>query len=240
MRRVDSQWWQALADRVTPSSAFEALEPEHLAWSAGIALALIVVRPLWLIARVAVTLVHELGHALTGIIAGRKFTGFRINVDMSGHALTKGKPRGFGLVATTWAGYPSPAIVGTALIMLALGGWAAPAISVCLAVLVFALIRVRSFLTAVVMLGAIAGTGALWWWGADLLQAQVLVGAGLVLLVGAWRHVGAVARSSDTGSDAAALARLTGVPRAVWLATFVLVLGALTWLVVSRALELIG
>ena len=57
------------------------------------------------------------------------------------------------------------------------------------------------------MLVALGATGALWWWRDDALQAQVLVGIGIVLLVGAWRHLGAVLRSRDRGSDPAVLAR---------------------------------
>ena len=55
--------------------------------------------------------------------------------------------------------------------------------------------------------------------------------------IGAWRHVGAVLGSRDPRSDAAALARLTGVPPVLWLASFVLALGLASWL---AAAELLG
>ena len=83
-------------------------------------------------------------------------------------------------------------------------------------ILLVALVRVRSLLTAVVMLVALGATGALWWWRDDAVQAQVLVGAGIVLLVGAWRHLGAVLRTRDRSSDPGVLASLTHVPRVVW------------------------
>ena len=51
------------------------------------------------------------------------------------------------------------------------------------------------------------------------------------------RHVGAVLGSRDPRSDAAALARLTGVPPVLWLASFVLALGLASWL---AAAELLG
>ena len=57
------------------------------------------------------------------------------------------------------------------------------------------------------------------------------------VLVGAWRHVGAVLGSRDPRSDAAALARLTGVPPVLWLGSFVLALGLASWL---AAAELLG
>ena len=74
--------------------------------------------------------------------------------------------------------------------------------------LVAALLRVRSVLTAVVVVAVGAGAGALWWAAPSEVQAQVVVGAGLVLLVGAWRHLGAVVGAPRQGtSDPEVLAR---------------------------------
>jgi hypothetical protein len=153
---------------------------------------------------------------------------------MSGHAVTVGPARGAGRVLTTWAGYPAPAVVGAAAVWVAGRGWAAPALTLGLAVLVVALLRVRSFLTAVAVLGALAAIAALWWWRDDQLQATVLVALGVVLLVGAWRHVASVARSRDRGSDTAVLAGLTRVPRALWTGTFLLVCAAASALAAAQ------
>jgi hypothetical protein len=101
-----------------------------------------------------------------------------------------------------------------------------------LVVLVVAALRVRSVLTGLVVLAVGVATGALWWSGSDRLQAQVLVGAGVVLVVGAWRHLAAVAGARGRGaSDPDVLARLTPVPRAAWVLTFVLACAAATWVV---------
>ena len=51
------------------------------------------VDPLWRVLRLRVTLVHELGHAFVGMLVGRRFTGFVLRGDMSGHAVTVGPPR---------------------------------------------------------------------------------------------------------------------------------------------------
>ncbi len=189
---------------------------------------------LWRVLRLLVTLVHELGHAGVGVLVGRRFTGFVLRGDMSGHAVTVGPARGAGRVATTWAGYPAPAVVGAAAVGLAAQGWAAPVLTGILAVLVTAALRVRSLLTALVVAAVLLAAGALWWQRDSELQAQVVLGAGLLLLVGAWRHLGAVLRARGDGtSDPAVLARLTVVPRAVWNATFVLVAAGATWFVVG-------
>jgi hypothetical protein len=98
-------------------------------------------------------------------------------------------------------------------------------------VLAFALVRVRSALTVLVVLAALAWLGALWWWRSDTLQPQVLLGLGCVLLVGAWRHLSAVLGDRGSGSDPAVLAALSHLPRVVWSASFVLVCAVSTWVV---------
>jgi hypothetical protein len=182
-------WFEAVRDRVVPASGDVALAAPRLLIVLGIALVLVAVEPLWRVVRLAVTLVHELGHAVVGVLVGRQFTGFVLRGDMSGHAVTRGPVRGPGRMASTWSGYPMPALLGAAMVWAAERGWAAPVITAGLAVLLFALVRVRSALTVVVMLVAIAGSAALWWWRDDALQTQVLVGLGVVLVVGAWRHL---------------------------------------------------
>jgi len=184
-----------------------------------------------------VTLVHELGHAVVGMAMGRRFTGFVLRGDMSGHAVTVGRARGAGRVVSTWAGYPAPAVVGAAMAWVAGRGWAAGFIGGVLVILLIALIRVRSALTLLVMLVALAATGALWWWRDDVLQAQVLIGTGIVLVIGAWRHLAAVAASPDRSSDPGVLASLTHVPRIVWNLSFAIVCAAATWLVATEVLS---
>jgi hypothetical protein len=144
-------------------------------------------------------------------------------------------------VFTTWAGYPAPGVVGAVVVWLAVRGWSAPVLTGILAVLVVAALRVRSGLTALVVGVAMVGAGALWWAGAAQLQAQVVVAVGLVLIVGAWRHLWAVIAAPDpTVSDPGVLTRLTRVPRAIWNTTFVVVLAWASWLAGSTVLDASG
>ncbi|GGL45100.1 membrane protein [Phycicoccus endophyticus] len=189
----------------------------------------VAVGPVWGVLRLGVTLVHELGHAVVGLAVGRRFTGFVLRGDMSGQAVTVGRASGPGRAATTWAGYPAPAVVGAVLAWLGVRGWAPTVLGVVLLVLALALVRSRSLLTVAVVLAVGALAGWLWWSGSRQLHAQVLVGTGIVLVVGAWRHLAAVAGSRDLHSDAAVLARLTHLPRPLWLLTFALVCAAATW-----------
>lgn len=214
-------------DRVVPVSGLDA------GWWALPALALalvaVVVPVIWLRARLAVTIVHELGHAVIGMLLGRRFTGFVVSADMSGHAVTVGPRRGFGRVASTWAGYPAPAVLGALLVQLAFGGWAGAVLLAALVVLVLSVVFARSVHTVLTVLVTAALVAAVWWWGGPLGAACLLLGAGVLLLLGAWRHLGAVIATGGRHDDPGQLAELTGVPAWLWNGTFVLVIGACTF-----------
>ncbi|MFD2758637.1 M50 family metallopeptidase [Gulosibacter faecalis] len=232
-------WLAEVWSRIVAAEAPPQLHGTVLLVALVAAAAAVGVPALWRILRIAVTLVHELGHAMVGMLVGRKFTGFVLNGDMSGHAVTSGPARGAERALTTWAGYPAPAIVGAALVWLGGVGWSAPALTVMLGVLLVSLVRVRSWLTLLVMLASICAVGALWWWGDDDVQAATLLAVGLVLVVGAWRHLGAVWGSRNSTSDPAVLAQLTRVPALVWNASFALVCLAATALCVLEVWPLV-
>ena len=118
-------WFEELRSRVEPIGGAVALDRRALLVVAGCALVAVAIPAVWRVLRIAVTLVHELGHALVGMAVGRRFTGFVLRGDMSGHAVTVGKPRGPGRALSTWAGYPAPAMVGAAMVWLGGRGWAA-------------------------------------------------------------------------------------------------------------------
>lgn len=223
-------WLSEIAERSRPAAEVVPLEGTALLTTLALAAAAVAIRPLWRVLRVAITLVHELGHAFVGILAGRRFTGFVVRGDMSGHAVTVGRSRGAGRIATTWAGYPMPAFIGAAMVVLAEYGYAAPLLTAILLLLMVATIRIRSALTLLVMLLALSATAYLWWDRDDTVQTHVLVGVGIVLIVGAWRHLGAVLPrgAGDRGSDPAVLAQLTWLPRTAWAVTFVIAIALAT------------
>lgn len=221
-----SAWWSDAVSRTSPDAA-----PGWGSWawiSAAVAAVLIAVPLLWLVARPVVTIVHELGHAIIGILLGRRFSGFVVNANMSGHAVTRGKPRGVGLVLSTWAGYPAPAVVGVTLVLSALSGWSPVVLGIGAALLTVSLLFCRSWHTVWVVLVAATISASAWWWAPAQLQQGLVLGLGLVLLIGAWRHLGAVIRGGGRGDDPAALASATRVPAGLWILSFVLVLGACT------------
>lgn len=246
---ADAAWWEAIVARTAPWPPGSTTSPwcavitrpggaqnsfcpagapsPWLLWlPIAIGLALVVLPPLWRRVRIGVTLVHELGHAAAGILVGRRFTGFVIRGDMSGHAVTVGKRRGPGLALTTWAGYPMPALVGAGLVWVALAGWAPLLLLAVAAGCVVTLPFVRSWTTAGVTLAVGIAAGALWWWRSDVRAGVVVLVVAAVLILGAWRHWAAVARS-PRGSDPAALAKQTGWPGWFWVGTqFLAIAGA--------------
>jgi len=228
-----------LSGRIVPAPATADVSASGLGIALASAAVLVAWRPTWQLLRVGVTLVHELGHAVVGLAVGRRFVGFVVRGDMSGHAITAGPARGAGRVASTWAGYPAPALVGAALVCVAVRGWAAPVTTLLLLTGLLVAVRVRSMFTALVLGVVLLATAALWWWRDDAIQLQVLAAAGLVLLVGAWRHVFSVIRIGSRGDDPAVLAQLTAVPRMLWNLSFVAVAAASSWLVVIQLMDVV-
>ena len=229
-------WFEVVAARVRPLAEGAHLTAYGIWIALGVSLVAVLVRPVWRVLRLAVTLVHELGHAFVGMLVGRRFTGFVLRGDMSGHAVTVGRPRGPGRVVSTWAGYPAPGVVGAAMIWSAVRGWSAAVVGVVLVALLVAMLRARSALTGLVMILALAATAALWWWRDDTIQEQVLIGTGIVLLVGAWRHLAAALADRSRSSDAAVIADLGHLPRALVTLSFAAVLAAASWLAATEVL----
>lgn len=223
VQRWLAEAWQRLQPDVSPD-----LGP-WVALVLGVVAALVLLPGLWRRVRVIVTAVHELGHAAVGVVAGRRFTGLVLRRDMSGHAVTVGRSRGLGIVASTWAGYPAPALVGAGLGRLAEAGWAAPTLAGLAVALAATLVRARSLYTAVVVAALAAVCAGLWWWAPADVHGAIVLGLGCFLVAGAWRHLAAVVVDHSPGADPAVLARLTRVPAPAWMASFAVVLAGATW-----------
>lgn len=223
------QFWDALIARVQSGLAVQVLPASiWLPFAVAGAAIVVFVGPFWRLVRTVVTVVHELGHALVGLLCGRKFTGLVINSDMSGHTVTSGRARGLGLILTTAAGYPMPLLVGAGVCAAALTGRAGLVLLIALVLVLFALVRARSLFTVVSLLAVFAGCWATWWFGQAVVQAAVICGIGLVLIMGGWRQLAAVIRQGGPGQDPGVLARLTPLPTLFWQLVFVLIAGAST------------
>ena len=175
----------------------------------------------WPAVRMAVTVCHEAGHAVAATLSGRSLQGIRLHSDTSGVTLTKGKPTGAGMVITLLAGYPAASLVGLLAAAVAGTGHAVGMLWLLVGLLALMLLKIRNVHGAlvVVALGAVLALAT--WYAPALYLAWLAHGLAWLLLLAGPRPVVELAfsrRRATAGSDAAQLARLTHLPRMVWIA----------------------
>lgn len=185
--------------------------------------------PVWRRVRHGVTIVHEGGHAVMAMLCGRRLQGIRLHSDTSGLTVSRGRPTGPGMVATAFAGYPAPSVVGVVAALLVADGRAFAALWATVLLLALMLVAIRNLYgLLVILLAGGAAIGVSWWASADVKVAVSYV-VTWVLLLGAPRaalELAAERRRTRSGrSDADQLARLTPLPAGVWVALFLLFTG---------------
>ncbi|MCL1871692.1 MAG: M50 family metallopeptidase [Promicromonosporaceae bacterium] len=205
-----------------------------------IALAVVLVRPVWHVARHVVTIAHEGAHALVATLTGRRLDAIRLHSDTSGLTISAGKPRGFGMVATTFAGYVGPGLVGLGAAWLLKEGYAVGLLWLLVVLLALLLLKVRNLFGLWSVLVAGVALVCVSWFLSEAVQSVVAYAVTWFLLLGAVRPVLELQsqrfRRQARQSDADQLARLTGLPGLFWVFVFLLVtVGALalgaTWIV---------
>jgi len=195
--------------------------------TALIALVVVVFRPLWRIARNAITIAHEGGHALVALLTGRKLRGIRLEFDTSGLTLSAGRPTGPGMMFTLLAGYIAPSLVGLAGAWILGGNRITLLLWVAVVLLLLMLINIRNAfgVVSVVVTGGIVL--AVSWYASPQVQAAFAYTGVWFLLVGGVRPVGELQklrqRGRMPGSDADQLAGLTHLPAVFWVFLFYLV-----------------
>ncbi|GGC02191.1 M50 family metallopeptidase [Cellulomonas carbonis] len=200
--------------------------------AAALVVVVLLVPGLWRVARNVLTIVHEAGHALVAVLTGRRLQGIRLHSDTSGLTVSVGRPRGPGMVATAFAGYPAPAVLGLGASWLLGRGYAVGVLWVLLVALALLLVQIRNLYG----LWAVLVSGVLLWgvttWAPAAWQVAVAYVVTWFLLLGAPRAVVElqVSRSRERrrgvrrgASDADVLAGLTRVPGLVWVGVFLLV-----------------
>ena len=222
-------WSRATTPQPLPSSGV-------VLTAAFIALACVVVPGVWPLARHALTVLHEGAHAAVAVLTGRRLAGIRLHTDTSGLTVSVGRTHGPGMVATTAAGYPGPALIGLAAAWVLGRGYAVGVLWALLVAVVLLLVQVRNVYGLWVLLLGGVGLAALTWWAPTALQVAVAYALTCFLLLGAPRAVVELQshrrRERRAGrrrtSDADQLARLTMLPAIVWVGVFlVTTVGAL-------------
>ncbi|BCJ58588.1 M50 family metallopeptidase [Micromonospora endophytica] len=202
-----------------------------------VALLVVSTRLPWRIARNAITIAHEGGHALAALLTGRKLHGIRLHSDTSGLTLSAGRPTGPGMALTLLAGYIAPPLVGLGGAWLLAGNRITLLLWIAVVLLLAMLVMIRNVygaLTLVVTGGAVL---AISWYASPQVQAAFAWTGVWFLLLGGVRPVVELQRMRTQrgmpASDADQLAGITPLPAFFWVVLFgvvnlaVLVVGGL-------------
>ncbi|MFF5293968.1 M50 family metallopeptidase [Paractinoplanes globisporus] len=184
-------------------------------------------RPVWRIARNAVTIAHEGGHALMALLTGRRLRGIRLEFDTSGLTLSSGRPTGPGMVLTLLGGYIAPSLVGVLGAWLLGGNRITLLLWLAVVLLLLMLINVRNLfgVISLVVTGAIVFVVS--WFASAQIQAIFAYAGVWFLLFGGVRPVFELQSLRRRGrmpdSDADQLAHITHVPALFWVGVFLVV-----------------
>lgn len=197
-----------------------------------IALGLIMPNRAWPISRNLITIAHEGGHALVALLTGRRLAGIQLHSDTSGVTVSAGRPNGFGMILTAFAGYVAPSLLGLGAALLLAQGRLLATLWVATVLLALMFVMIRNLYGAMtVAVTGLAVFGVSYWTPTSV---QALFACTLVwfLLLAGPRPVYELQRKRSRGqapeSDADQLAVLTSIPGIVWVgAFFVITLGSL-------------
>jgi len=189
----------------------------------GLALAALVPKRAWRLGRLVVTAVHEFGHALVAVLAGRKVSAVHLRADASGVTFHQGTFGRGGRMITAAAGYPAPGTTG------AIGSWlvANHHPTWWLAVLAgfgatMAVLWVRNLFGLALMLVWVAALG--WLLASGNPTIDTLIGSAVAwyLVLGGLRATAELV-ADGSQSDATDLGRLLHLPSVVCKAMFMIV-----------------
>lgn len=230
------QWLSMTVETIWMSSTtqVDALDASIVVWCAILAFTAVLVNPIWSIARNAITIAHEAGHAIVALCTGRRLQSIQLHSDTSGVTVSSGKRSGPGLMLTTFAGYAAPALWGLGCAALSAAGYATGALWLLVVLLVLLLSRIRNGYGLLSIITAIVLVIGLSWWGSGALRAQAAYTLAWFLCFGSIRPVMELQHQrmshNVTGSDADQLARETGVPATVWVIIWIMLDILVLWL----------
>jgi hypothetical protein len=199
-----------------------------------LALVLVVAPATWPRVRLGVTVVHEAGHAIVAVAVGRRLRSVRLHSDTSGLTVSRGKPRGPGMVAMLAAGYLSPAGLGLVAALLLADGRSVGLLWLLVVLAAALLVWVRNGYGFVVLLLGGAGVLLVTWYADGQVQSVAAYLIAWLLLLAAPRpllELLAAGRRRGRTSDPDQLAALTRVPAVLWI--LLLLLANLAGLVVG-------
>jgi hypothetical protein len=210
-------WHRVLSTQARPDTRV-------VAGAAILALAMVIPRTTWVLTRHLVTIAHEGAHGIVALLAGRRLSGIRLHSDTSGLTVTRGRPRGLGMILTFFAGYIGPALFGLLAAVVLGSGHAVGLLWAVLLLLALLLLQIRNWYGLYSVLATGCVVFAVSWWLDERAQSAFAYLVTLFLLLAAPRPVVELQASRRRGgarrSDADELARLTGVPGLLWVMVF--------------------
>ena len=217
---VTNLWDKLLGAQPDPPGLLELL-------TALAGLLAVAFRPVWRVARNAVTIAHEGGHALVALLTGRKLRGIRLEFDTSGLTLSAGRPSGPGMMFTLLAGYIAPSLIGLLGAWLLGGNRITLLLWLTVVLLLVMLINIRNLFGVLSLLITGAIVFVVSWYASAQVQAVFAYAGVWFLLFGGVRPVFELQSLRSRGrmpeSDADQLAHVTHVPALFWVTVFLLV-----------------
>ena len=206
-------WGRATATQPVPDARFVVL-------TGALALVLVLAPATWARVRLGVTVVHEAGHAVVAVLVGRRLRSIRLHSDTSGLTVSRGKPRGPGMVVMLAAGYLAPAALGLFAALLLADGRSVGLLWLLVVLAALLILWVRNGYGFLVLLVGGAGVLLLTWYGDGQVQSVAAYLITWLLLLAAPRPLVELLRAGrrrGRTSDPDQLAALTRVPAVVWI-----------------------
>ncbi|KAA2254463.1 M50 family metallopeptidase [Solihabitans fulvus] len=218
---IITQLWDSLSSLVRDT-------PRAVVVGAGlVALLVVLSRGPWRLARNAITIAHEGGHALVALLTGRRLAGVKLHSDTSGVTVSAGRSHGPGMVFTALAGYVTPSLLGLGAAALVSAGHVRVLLWISIALLLAMLVMIRNVFGVVSVVVTGGALFAVSWFTTYEVQAAFANLVCWFLLFGGVRPISELQRKRRRGrardSDADQLARLTRVSGTAWVALFALV-----------------
>jgi hypothetical protein len=205
-------------DRATATQPVPDVE---LVVAAGlVALVLVLTPATWPRVRLGVTVVHEAGHALVAVLVGRRLRSIRLHSDTSGLTVSRGRPRGPGVVAMLAAGYLAPALLGLVAALLLTAGHSVGLLWLLVLLAAAMVLWVRNGYGLLVLLAGGAGVLGVTWYAEGAVQSVAAYLIAWLLLLAAPRPLVELLRAGrrrGRTSDPDQLAQLTRVPAVLWI-----------------------
>lgn len=239
MTQPELSVWDTIWQQISEVTPLLDLTPVLIIGAA--VLALVAWHPTWRVLRNVVTIVHEGCHAFMALLAGRQLGAITLHSDTSGLTVTRGRPRGLGMILTAAAGYTGPAVTGLLGAWVLSRGWSAGLLWGFVLILALMLLKIRNWYGLWSLLATGVVIGVVTFFAPAAVQVYLAYALVLFLLFAAPRPVLELTSqrrrtpARARTSDADMLGQITWLPAPVWLAIFlILTLGCLTlgaWLI---------